>query len=109
VETAIERGGDCCLGASLHAEHVCQQCGHELCSAVGLVLLDQSEVVAFCEAQGIAVSETPYWRFGWCVDDDPVTVVSEDPWRLRVAVTAGGAALAATVDGDLSVLETAPL
>jgi hypothetical protein len=106
METTVERGGECCLGATLHADHVCQQCGHDLCSAVGLGLLDHSAVVAFCEEQGVAVSETPYWRFDWCVDDEPVTVRSEEPWRFEVAVTAGGETLRVTVDGDLDVVDT---
>ncbi|WP_226023323.1 winged helix-turn-helix domain-containing protein [Halomicrobium salinisoli] len=106
METTISREGDCCLGARVRAEHVCRQCHHELCSAVGLALLDQSDVVAFCDEQGVALSETPYWRFEWCVDDEPVTVDSEDPWRLTVDVTVGGETLRVTVDGDLSVVDT---
>jgi hypothetical protein len=105
MTTTIERGGHCCLGATLHADHVCRQCGHELCSAVGLALLEHSAVAAFCADQGVAVSETPYWGFEWCVDDEPVTVRSEDPWEVAVDVTAGGETLRVTVDGDLSVVD----
>jgi hypothetical protein len=105
TETTIADGGDCCLGSSLRAEHVCEQCGQELCSAIGLGLLDQAPVVAFYGDHGVDLSERPYWTLEWCVSDDPVTVLGRDPWRLRVDVTAGDETLAVTVDGDLSVVD----
>ncbi|MHB9287569.1 winged helix-turn-helix domain-containing protein [Halobacteriales archaeon Cl-PHB] len=106
METTIEREGECCLGASLRATHRCQQCNHDLCSAVGLGLLDQSAVVSFYADHGVSLSETPYWRFGWCVDADPVTVVDEDPWRLEVEMTADDETLSLVVDETLTVLDT---
>jgi len=106
MSTTIDRGGDCCLGADIRAEHVCEQCAHDLCSAVGLGLLDQSPVVAFCDEQGVSVTETPYWQFEWCVSDDPVTVRSDDPWRLEVDITAGSGTLRVAIDGDLTILST---
>jgi hypothetical protein len=104
--TTIERGGECCLGAELRAEHVCQQCHHELCSAVGLGLLDHSAVAAFYEDHGVALSETPYWRFEWCVDDAPAEVVGEDPTRVRIDIEHGGERLRVSLDGDLRVVGT---
>lgn len=106
TETRIEREEDCCLGSELTATHVCHQCAHELCSAIGLGLLDQSPVVGFYREHGIELSETPYWRLEWCVSSDPVTVLSEDPWRLRVDVELEGDELQVTLDGDLSIVET---
>jgi hypothetical protein len=106
METTIERDGDCCVGADLRATHVCRQCAHELCSAVGLGLLDQSAVVSFYADHGVVLSDTPYWQLEWCVDDDPVTVRSTDPWRLQVDVSLGDETLAVTVDGGLDVVET---
>lgn len=107
METAIERGETCCLGVRLRARHACQQCGHELCSAVGLGLLDRAEVVSFYDDHGVTLSERPYWRLPWCVDDEPVTVLDDDPWRLRVDVRVADETLRVTVDDDLDVLETA--
>jgi hypothetical protein len=106
METALQRGGDCCLGADLRATHRCQQCAHELCSAVGLGLLDQADVVRFYADHGESLSDVPYWRLDWCVEDAPVTVRSEDPWRLAVDITLDGETLAVTVDGALDVLGT---
>ncbi|PSQ60035.1 ArsR family transcriptional regulator [Halobacteriales archaeon SW_7_71_33] len=106
TETRIQREEDCCLGTDLQAVHVCQQCADEVCSAVGLGLLDQSPVVGFHREHGVELSETPYWRLDWCVSSEPVTVRSEDPWRLRVDVEAGGETMRVTLDGDLSIVET---
>ena len=106
METIIEWGEPCCIGAELRANHVCMQCGHELCSAVGLGLLDHSTVVTVDGDHGIPLSRTPYWQLEWCVDDDPVTVLSEDPWRLQVDIEVDEDRLEVVVDGDLTVLET---
>jgi hypothetical protein len=88
VQTLVEENEDCCLGASLQANHVCQQCGCELCSTVGLGLLDQSAVIKFYADHDIRVSETPYWQFRWCVDDHTVERSPDDLSRLSVDITA---------------------
>jgi len=106
METTIEGGGECCVGAGVRATHTCRQCSHELCSAIGLALLDQAVVVGFYADLGVDLSDRPYWRLPWCVDDGPVTVLDEEPWRLRVDVTHKGSTLAVTVDGDLNIVET---
>ena len=106
VETTIENVGECCLGVGLRATHTCQQCAHELCSAVGLGLLDQSEVVSFYGDHGLTLSEIPYWRLDWCVDDHSVTILSEDPWQVQIDVTLDDETLEVTVDGDLGIVET---
>lgn len=107
MATRIERSGECCVGATVRATHRCRQCSHELCSAIGLGLLDQASVVSFYADQGVDLSKRPYWQLPWCVDDEPVTVLSAEPWRLQVAVSHEDATLAVEVDGDLRVLETA--
>jgi len=106
METTIERGEECCLGVAVRATHRCLQCAHELCSAVGLGLLDQSPVVGFYEDHGVDLAATPYWRLPWCVDDHPVTVIEEDPWRLRVDVHHEGDRLTVVVDGDLDIVDS---
>jgi hypothetical protein len=106
MRTTITHDGECCLGVGLRADHVCEQCNHSLCSAVGLSLLDHSAVVAFHSDHGIDLSSTPYWHLEWCVSDDRTTVLSEDPWRLRVEIELDDETLSVVLDGDLTVLET---
>lgn len=107
VETSIEEGEPCCLGVEVRANHVCQQCDREVCSAVGLALLDQSDVVAFYDDHGVSLSEVPYWQLPWCVDDDAVTITDHDPLRVTVTMTAGDETLEVTLDDALSPIDTA--
>lgn len=106
MRTYIEREGECCLGSTIRAEHVCEQCEHSLCSAVGLGLLDQSTVVAFYRDHGVDLTTTPYWRLPWCVSDSPVTVRSTDPWILDIDLRFGDHRLSLTLDENLSIVET---
>jgi hypothetical protein len=106
METTVERADECCVDSSLTATHRCSQCNHRLCSAVGLGLLDESEVVGFHREHGVSLSERPYWTLSWCVSDETIELASEDPQRFDVAIEQGGETLTVTLDDDLSVLET---
>jgi hypothetical protein len=105
MHSEVERGGDCCLGADLRVEHECAQCGHSLCSAVGLVLLDQSDVVTFHREHGVDLNATPYWRLPWCVSDRHTTVEREDPLRIAVDVPLDEETLHVELDADLQVVD----
>ncbi|SDK84244.1 winged helix-turn-helix domain-containing protein [Natronorubrum texcoconense] len=106
VESHVVEDDDCCLGATVRIDHECVQCGHTLCSAPGLRLLDHSQVVGFHRERGVSLDERPYWTLPWCVSDEYTTVVDRDPIRLRVRVPLEGDELRATLDADLEVLET---
>ncbi|ELZ29195.1 hypothetical protein C475_03224 [Halosimplex carlsbadense 2-9-1] len=106
IHTEIARGGDCCLDVALRAEHVCERCRNELCSPVGLVLLDESVVSAFYDDHGIDLSDRRYWTLPWCVDDEYTTVDSVDPWRVTVEIPLADDRLTVTLDGDLDVVDS---
>jgi hypothetical protein len=106
MQTTISKEGECCLGVGLRADHVCEQCDHSLCSAIGLSLLDRSPVVAFYRDHGIDLGATPYWQLDWCVSDDHTTVRSTDPWELEIDIALGDERLRATLDEDLALVET---
>jgi hypothetical protein len=106
MRTTISEEGECCLGVGLRADHICGQCSHSLCSAIGLCLLDCSPVVAFHRDHGIDLGATPYWRLDWCVSDDHTTVRASDPWELELAIDLDDERLHATLDGDLSLVDT---
>lgn len=105
METELSRKDPCCLDMSLRAEHTCQQCRHELCSPVGLVLLDEPCVVSFYDSHDIDLSARPYWTLPWCVDDDYTTVESEDPWRITVRIPLASEELVVTLDESLTIRE----
>ncbi len=101
----VEREGDCCIGSDIRVEHVCQQCGHSLCSAIGLVLLDQSDVVHFHREHGVDLNGTPYWELPWCVSDRDTEVHSTDPLSVTVTIELADERLAVTIDDELAVAD----
>lgn len=104
MATTVERVAECCVSSSLTATHRCEQCGHELCSAVGLALLDDSDVVGFHRDHGVSLSDRPYWTLPWCVSDEAVRV--GDDGTFEVGIDLEGETLLVTLDADLSVVET---
>ncbi|SDR39520.1 winged helix-turn-helix domain-containing protein [Natronobacterium texcoconense] len=106
MESRIVEHGDCCLGVELRVDHECAQCGHTLCSAAGLRLLDHSAVVSFHRDRGVALDERPYWTLPWCVADEHTRIVERDPYRLEVRIPLEGDLLRVRLDEGLNVLET---
>ncbi|WP_255170591.1 winged helix-turn-helix domain-containing protein [Natrononativus amylolyticus] len=106
METRLVEKGECCLGISVRVDHDCLQCGHSLCSAVGLRLLDHSAVVSFHRERGVRLDERPYWTLPWCVSDQYTTVLERDPVRLEVTIPLAGDELRVVMDETLAVLET---
>lgn len=96
----------CCLGVQTVVNHDCDRCGHTLCSAPGLRLLDHSEVVSFHRDRGVYLDERPYWTLPWCVSDHYTTVVDESAPLIEVRMPLGEEALVVTLDGSLTVLDT---
>ena len=103
METTISREEPCCVDVAVRAEHVCQQCRHELCSPIGLVLLDEATVAAFYDRHGIDLSQRHYWTLPWCVDDKYTTVEESDPWEIEVRIPVADEELRITVDETLTV------
>ncbi len=106
METHVVEEGECCLGVRVRVDHECAQCGHTLCSAAGLRLLDHSEVVSFHRERGVRLDERPYWTLPWCVSDEYTRVLERDPYRLEVRLPVDGDELRVVMDDDLEVLET---
>jgi len=105
MTTTITRDDDDRLGLEVRVDHECEQCRHRLHSAVGLSLLDQSDVVTYHRDHGVDLCTKPYWDLAWCVSDEYTTVLSADPWRILVEIPLDDEVLSVTLDGDLSVLE----
>ena len=105
MTTAITPDAEDYLGLEVRVDHRCEQCHHQLYSAVGLSLLDQSDVVTFYRDHGVDLCTRPYWDLAWCVSDEQTTVLSEDPWRILIEIPLDDEVLRVTLDGDLDVLE----
>ncbi|WP_135536194.1 ArsR/SmtB family transcription factor [Halostella pelagica] len=121
VETTVERD-PATLELDVAVRHECQRCRHQLTTSIGQVLLDHAEIVSFYRDHGIDLNQVPFWTLAWCTDDEYTTVISEDPWRIRLDVpvkcdeegpassrdapsSGSGETLSLTVDDDLTVTE----
>ncbi|WP_247731160.1 winged helix-turn-helix domain-containing protein [Halovivax limisalsi] len=102
----VEEDGECCLGATTRVDHECVQCGHTLCSAPGLRLLDHSAVVSFHRDHGVSLEDRPYWTLPWCVSDAYTELRGRDPARIEVRMPLDDEELRVTLTGDLDVVET---
>ncbi|MFB6118907.1 winged helix-turn-helix domain-containing protein [Halosegnis sp.] len=95
----------------VRVEHECQRCHHTIHSSVGLVLLDDAEVVSFYRDHGIDLNAVPYWTLEWCVTDEHTTVEQVggdgpgDAWRITVTVPLEDERLVVALDDDLDVLD----
>lgn len=109
METEITQDETCCLDVSIQAEHVCAHCQYELCSPVGLVLLDESTIACFYEEHDIDLSDRPYWTLPWVVDDEYTTMEGREPLRISIRIPLGEDDYHVTIDEDLSIVDTACL
>lgn len=107
METQLVRDPDDAVDLDVAVEHACQRCGYNLRSTIGVNLLDNAELLLFHSERDIDLNTEPFWHFEWCVSDRRMTVLSEDPLRVRVDVPCAGDELQIVLDDTLSVLETA--
>ncbi|TKX74913.1 ArsR family transcriptional regulator [Halorubrum sp. GN11_10-6_MGM] len=105
VETELVRTPDE-EGQAVAVEHTCGRCSYDLRSTVGLLLLDDADVLRFHADRGVDLSSVPFWTFDWCVSDAATTVVSEEPLRVRLTVDCAGDEIRAVVDESGTVVET---
>jgi hypothetical protein len=94
-----------------HLDHpvryTCDGCGGAIRASLGLHLLDAPPVVSFLDDHGEAPDDRPYWRVPFCVGDDDVELVAEDPPQFDLSLSRDGETLRVTVDGVGEVIETA--
>lgn len=83
----------------------CTECGSLGGSHVGIAALTHPAVVSLFWEHGIDVTERRVWTLPF-VDDDAVTVVDEDPLRLRVDVELEGDRLEVVIDDAVRVVDT---
>jgi ribosomal protein S27AE len=110
MAVALELDADSSLPVDVLVRSDCGNCGVTNRSSVGFAVLEHPAVAAFLHEQGVPV-DAPPWRFDWCLSNDAVEVVGEDPPEVAVTATADGAAdasaaLRVTVGADGRVLDT---
>ncbi len=87
------------------ADHSCKNCGLILTTNIGETLLPHPVVISFFHDHGVDLRATRTWELAFCIADEYLTVLSEDPWQITVSIPVGDEELRVTVDGDLNVIE----
>lgn len=82
-------------------EHVCERCDKSSITSIGVYLLSHPDVIAFHYDHGIDLDETPFWELPWPREEN-ATVLSSDPWRVRLALELDGDRLELEIEEDLS-------
>ncbi|ADD06162.1 HTH domain protein [Natrialba magadii ATCC 43099] len=83
----------------------CDECGSLGGSHVGIVAITHPEAIAFCWDHGLDLTSTRVWSLPF-VDDDAVTVLSDEPRRVRLDITFETARLELVVSDDVRIVDT---
>ncbi|MFC3477967.1 ArsR/SmtB family transcription factor [Halobacterium litoreum] len=105
MSLSLDLDAETTLPATTLVRSECGNCGVTNRSSVGFAVLEHPAVAGFLREQGVP-ADAPPWRFDWCLNDDAVTVVSENPPEAAVTASANGAALRVTLDADADVVAT---
>lgn len=81
----------------------CEVCDATVMGALGAVVFDHPAVVRFHADHGVDLREDPLWTVPWLLDE-PATVESEDPLRVRLDAEIDGDRLTLTLDESLAVV-----
>lgn len=86
MDATLELDADTSLPVSILVRNECGNCGVTNRTSVGFSVLGHPAVAGFLYEHGVP-HDAPPWRFHWCLSDDPVTVVDDDPPRAQVDIT----------------------
>lgn len=85
------------------ADHSCENCGLILTTNIGETLVSHPGVISFFHKHNVDLRTKRSWELPFCVDDDYLTVLSEDPWEIMVSIPVGGEELRVTVGENLNL------
>lgn len=103
VERSLEIDDDRCWTYSFAS--TCTECGPLGGSHVGAAVHAHPAVVSLFWEHGIDVADRRIWTLPF-VDDEAVTVVDEEPYRLRIDVEYEGDRLEVFVDDSVRIVDT---
>jgi DNA-binding transcriptional ArsR family regulator len=86
-------------------DYTCGRCTGDICSTIGESLLTHPAVVSFYYDHGIDLSQTPSWTLEFLWNDEFVTVVSDDPWRIRLTIPLDNEVLELTINENINIIE----
>lgn len=89
-----------------HYHGLCRRCGFHHGIPVGMFLASHPAVTSFYYDRGVDVLTAPFWTLEFCTPGHE-TVLSTDPFRLKVDVNLDGETLSLTLNRDGTVVSTA--
>lgn len=92
-------------GGPVRAWYVCEHCGAWVSVTPGEAVVEHPAVVDLYRAHGVDVLSRPRWELPWLHDESCLTVVGEDPFRVRVTVSVDDDVRALTLDESFAVTE----
>jgi hypothetical protein len=81
----------------------CRNCSFYSYVPAGVRLLDHPAVVGRLDQSGIDVRTRPLWSLPFITDADCVSVVSTDPWEVRIETETAGGTLEVRLDETVTV------
>lgn len=103
--TVADSPFDTLQGLDLIVRNACDNCGTNHYMSVGLVLLHEPALIAFCDDHGLDVTGTPFWELAFTVTDEHTTVHSRAPWEVEFTLPIDDERLRVVLDGDMNVVE----
>ncbi len=84
----------------------CEECWAMANLPVGCLVRDHPRVVGFHAERGISLDERPLWDLDWALHEEFLTVLADDPPRVRLRIPAGSDELRLTFDDEGSVVSS---
>lgn len=81
----------------------CQQCSFYSYPPIGMVLLDNPDLLGTLSEQNINVQEIPLWEIDFLIDPSCISIQSRDPWEIEISTTIGDEKQRVTLDNELAV------
>jgi len=98
----LNRGAD--TGDDVATMHRCENCKYEARVPLFGHVVSHPAVISFFYEAGVDVTDMPYWRMQALAREFTEEIISEDPWRAKLAITFEDREIGLTLDDSLDVV-----
>lgn len=89
-------------GGRVFTEQVCENCAYASRTPAFVHVLDHPDVVSLYQNHGTEIRDKSYWEMLSYAEDYDASIVSDDPWKIRVVVRVGQESLTLLLDEDMN-------
>lgn len=97
----VESGSD--DDRRVFTEHVCENCAYAARAPAFVHVLSHPDVVSLYARHGIEIQDASYWEMLSYAEDYDASVLSEDPWKIRLVVRVDQDSLVLHLDDEMEV------